>query len=155
MANVNKAKRIPAVKDWSDKPDKASTSHTICYLIKESKPTVFEENVMSKQTTEIRKNEKSSGCCCADEGQHRTKKIEQTMKSEDFPLHALAIKGAKCGGCVGKIERALQSVAGVEDARMNLDAGVVIVSGEVSTELLIRALEIVGFSATKAQYCEI
>lgn len=32
-----------AVRDWSDKPDKAPTGHMICHLIEESTATTFEE----------------------------------------------------------------------------------------------------------------
>lgn len=34
---------VLAVKDWSDKPDKAPTGHMICHLIEEFTPTEFEE----------------------------------------------------------------------------------------------------------------
>jgi len=107
--------------------------------------------MMSKQTTEIKENEKTGGCCCAGKNQHRSEGAERSVQGNDLPLHTLAVKGATCGGCVEIIERALQSVASVAEARMNLSTGIAIVSGEVAVESLISTLENVGFSAAKAE----
>ncbi|MEM9378278.1 MAG: heavy metal-associated domain-containing protein, partial [Pseudomonadota bacterium] len=35
----------------------------------------------------------------------------------------LSVRGAKCGGCLAKIEKALTRVPGVEQARLNLSTG--------------------------------
>lgn len=106
---------------------------------------------MSKQTTEIKENEKTGGCCGASKGQHQVDGANRTIQSNYLPQHTLTVKGATCGGCVEKIEQALLSVSGVEDARMKLSTGIAIVSGNVTTESLICALEDVGFSAAKTE----
>ena len=107
--------------------------------------------MMSKQTTDINKDGKAGGCCCSGKDQQRDEIANQAVQSNDLPLQKLAVKGASCGGCVGKIERALLSVAGVEEAHMNLSTGVAIVSGDAVMQMLIDALEAVGFSATQAE----
>jgi Cu+-exporting ATPase len=105
---------------------------------------------MRKKINELVKNEKVGGCCCADKAQLQAEGSDRSVEGNDFPLHKLIVTGATCGGCASKIERTLQSVAGVEEAHMNLSAGVAVVSGDVTTESLIKALENVGFSASKA-----
>lgn len=110
---------------------------------------------MSKQITAIGKNKEATGCCCASKNQRHAEAVEKTTQNSDLPRHLLAVNGATCGGCVGKIERALQSVYGVESARMNLITGVATVSGGVAIELLISALEKAGFSATTVEKSEI
>lgn len=59
----------------------------------------------------------------------------------------LRIYGASCASCVSKIEGALQGVDGVEGAVMNLAQSTVSVTGEASTEVLINAIESVGYDA--------
>lgn len=106
---------------------------------------------MSKQKIKIEETAKTDGCCCAVKEKVDSDTTERTLQSNDLPLHKLAVVGATCGGCVKKIEQALKSVAGVDDASMNLFAGIAIVSGDVAMSTLIRALEAVGFSATKVE----
>jgi Cu+-exporting ATPase len=60
----------------------------------------------------------------------------------------LLIEGAGCASCVGKIEKALQAVAGVESAEMNFAARTVAVTGTAAAESLIRAVENAGYNAT-------
>ena len=96
--------------------------------------------MMSAQTSVIKENKKTS-CCCAGKDQVRSEGTDRNVPDPDLPLHKLTVVGATCGGCVGKIERALQSVAGVEEARMNLSAGIAFVSGDVATETLVCALK--------------
>lgn len=59
----------------------------------------------------------------------------------------LLIEGASCASCVSKIETALQSVPGVESAEMNLAQRTVSVSGSVSSEPLVHAIEKIGYKA--------
>ncbi|MFC6673532.1 heavy metal translocating P-type ATPase [Marinobacterium aestuariivivens] len=61
----------------------------------------------------------------------------------------LTITGASCGGCVGKIEKALQGVEGVENASFNLADREAVVSGEVDVTALIAAIETAGFEASE------
>ncbi len=102
---------------------------------------------MKKQITENVKG----GCCCASDTRNQVEEIVAATQSTDLPRHTLMVKGASCGGCVDIIDRALLSVAGVEAASMDLSTGIAIISGDVTTETLINALESVDFSATKAE----
>lgn len=60
----------------------------------------------------------------------------------------LSVPGARCAGCISKIEKGLAAEAGVESARMNLTArrATVIWRGDAAPHL-IAALERVGFQA--------
>lgn len=60
----------------------------------------------------------------------------------------LAITGAKCAGCVKKIETALQSVDGITTAEMNFAERTAEVLGLASSSELIAAIEKAGFGAT-------
>ena len=59
----------------------------------------------------------------------------------------LLIDGASCASCVSKIEMALQAVAGVESAEMNLAQRTVSVAGSASSGPLIQAIENIGYQA--------
>ncbi|OZG75341.1 copper-translocating P-type ATPase [Hahella sp. CCB-MM4] len=60
----------------------------------------------------------------------------------------LNITGAKCAGCVRKIEQALQSVEGVEKASVNFADRTAEVEGSARCELLIAAVEDIGYGAS-------
>jgi len=64
--------------------------------------------------------------------------------------HELLIEGAGCASCVGKIESALQKVPGVTQASMNFAQRTVSVSGNVSDQSLIAAVEAAGYGAKVA-----
>jgi len=59
----------------------------------------------------------------------------------------LRIQGASCASCVSKIEGALNQVAGVEQAVMNLAQSTASVSGGASVEDLIKAVKHAGYEA--------
>lgn len=59
----------------------------------------------------------------------------------------LDIEGASCASCVGKIESALQSVAGVQSAEMNFAQRTVSVTGVAAPDALIQSVERVGYIA--------
>ncbi|XQW83848.1 heavy metal translocating P-type ATPase [Thalassotalea piscium] len=61
----------------------------------------------------------------------------------------LLIEGAGCASCVGKIEKALLQVAGVEQAAMNFALRTVTVTGNVKADELIKAVESIGYNAKK------
>ncbi|CAM4039835.1 heavy metal translocating P-type ATPase [Shewanella aquimarina] len=63
----------------------------------------------------------------------------------------LNIIGAGCASCVGKIEKALKSVPGVDSAEMNFAERIVDVSGSATPEQLITAVEAAGYNATQLQ----
>ncbi|MBN8553026.1 MAG: cadmium-translocating P-type ATPase [Caulobacterales bacterium] len=67
----------------------------------------------------------------------------------------LSVPGARCAGCISKIETGLTAVPGVESARMNLTArrASVIWRGETAPDL-IAALDRVGFQAHLAGVVE-
>lgn len=60
---------------------------------------------------------------------------------------ALIIEGAGCAGCVSKIETALKSIDGVDNAEMNFALRTVSVIGEVTPEMLIKTIETLGYNA--------
>jgi P-type Cu+ transporter len=59
----------------------------------------------------------------------------------------LIIEGAGCASCVGKIEAALTAIPGVGHAEMNFAQRTVSVSGQVATDVLVRAVEGAGYNA--------
>ncbi|MEK6674431.1 MAG: cation-translocating P-type ATPase [Planctomycetota bacterium] len=69
------------------------------------------------------------------------------MKSE---LVRLSIEGMTCGGCVSRVERALQSISGVTSAQVNLateSATVTCVDGLVDRKELVAAIRAAGYDA--------
>ncbi|PKI07772.1 Cu+ exporting ATPase, partial [Shewanella sp. 11B5] len=59
----------------------------------------------------------------------------------------LLIEGAGCASCVGKIEKALKTVAQVKQAEMNFADRSVMVTGEVDVARLLDAVEQAGYHA--------
>lgn len=61
----------------------------------------------------------------------------------------LTIQGMTCASCVGRVERVLKKVEGVQNAQVNLTTETAQVSyyGELNTEDLIQAIERAGFEA--------
>jgi len=59
----------------------------------------------------------------------------------------LLIEGAGCASCVGKIEKALKTVAQVDQAEMNFADRSVMVTGEVEVASLLEAVEKAGYHA--------
>ena len=72
------------------------------------------------------------------------------MNKSIEPSQDLIIEGAGCASCVGKIEQALTNTAGVESAEMNFALRTVSVTGEVASEVLIKAIETLGYNAENA-----
>ena len=62
-----------------------------------------------------------------------------------------ALSGASCASCVRKIESALESVPGVEDAKVNLAEKTLSVVGDVDQTRCIQAVEEVGYGAKPAR----
>lgn len=62
----------------------------------------------------------------------------------------LLIEGAGCASCVGKIEAALKCINGVESAEMNFALRTVSIVGDVDSEVLIKAIETIGYNARSA-----
>lgn len=66
----------------------------------------------------------------------------------------LSIGGMSCAGCVGSVEKALQGVAGVEQASVNFAEHVANVKGDVAPEVLIQAVIDAGYEAAQLQSAE-
>jgi Cu+-exporting ATPase len=63
---------------------------------------------------------------------------------------ALAIGGMTCASCSGRVEKALSKMPGVVSAEVNLaleSAQVTVLSGQVSTSQLVKAVEAAGYEA--------
>jgi len=73
--------------------------------------------------------------------------LDEKTAKDAKPIKYLRIHGASCASCVSKIEGALNKVAGVEQAVMNLAQSTVSVSGEAVVESLIKAVKQAGYEA--------
>ena len=59
----------------------------------------------------------------------------------------LSVPGMKCAACIGTVERALNAIPGVEDARVNLTLKRVSLRGALDAENAVQALAAVGYDA--------
>ena len=61
----------------------------------------------------------------------------------------LTVSGMTCGACVGPVEKAINSIAGVQKVEVDLASGIVKVEGNVSQHVkeIIAALEEEGYLA--------
>jgi len=59
----------------------------------------------------------------------------------------LSISGMSCAGCVSSVEKALQAVAGVSEARVNFAEHTAEISPAVNAEVLIKAVRDAGYDA--------
>ena len=62
-------------------------------------------------------------------------------------ITTLRITGMTCGHCVAAVTKALQGVAGVESAQVNLEREEGVIKGSVPAERLIKAVEEEGYHA--------
>lgn len=62
----------------------------------------------------------------------------------------LKIEGMTCQNCVKHVRKALESVAGVTSAEVDLDSGRATVEGEAAVADLIAAVEEEGYEAKSA-----
>ncbi|WP_374972429.1 heavy metal translocating P-type ATPase [Spongiibacter marinus] len=76
-----------------------------------------------------------------------SKVLDKNQANVSRDIKYLRIHGASCASCVSKIEGALQGVDGVKEAVMNLAQSTVSVTGGVSVEALVNAIEAVGYDA--------
>lgn len=79
--------------------------------------------------------------------QTSTDALERKEAEGANAIEYLRIQGASCASCVGKIEGALNRVAGVEKAVMNLVQSTVSVAGDAPVESLIEAVKQAGYEA--------
>lgn len=64
-----------------------------------------------------------------------------------LPTHMLLIEGMTCASCVSRVEKALQQVAGVSQARVNLGERSALVLGDADPEQLVAAVDAAGYGA--------
>lgn len=62
----------------------------------------------------------------------------------------LSVRGAKCGGCISKIERSVSVVPGVQQARMNLSNGKLFVAwqGETTASTIAKSVSDLGYGVS-------
>jgi copper chaperone CopZ len=58
------------------------------------------------------------------------------------------IDNMKCMGCVSTVQKALNELAGCEQATVDLDAAMAEVSGNVDSDQLVKTLTGLGYPAT-------
>src|SRR3546814_8761823 len=59
----------------------------------------------------------------------------------------LSIGGMTCASCVGRVERAIKAVPGVTEAAVNLATERATVHGQADVDILLAAIEKVGYDA--------
>jgi Cu+-exporting ATPase len=64
-----------------------------------------------------------------------------------LPTHMLLIEGMTCASCVSRVEKALQQVAGVSQARVNLGERSALVLGDADPQQLVAAVDAAGYGA--------
>lgn len=63
--------------------------------------------------------------------------------------YRLSIGGMSCAGCVASVETALNSVAGVEEARVNFAEHTAVVKGEMDLQDVINAVKLASYDAAE------
>lgn len=83
--------------------------------------------------------------------QNSIQALDEKQKATKNPnsTEHLRIYGASCASCVSKIEGALNRVAGVDEAVMNLAQSTVSVTGSASVDALAEAVEQAGYGAER------
>jgi len=64
-----------------------------------------------------------------------------------LPAHMLLIEGMTCASCVSRVEKALQQVTGVSQARVNLGERSALVLGDADPQQLVAAVDAAGYGA--------
>ncbi|MEO0608312.1 MAG: heavy metal translocating P-type ATPase [Pseudomonadota bacterium] len=75
-------------------------------------------------------------------------------KKDGLETLTLSVRGAKCGGCISKIEGAVTAIAGVEHARMNLSNGKLFVAWSGDDLANRVAAEVAGLGYGVAAFSE-
>jgi P-type Cu2+ transporter len=67
----------------------------------------------------------------------------------------VAVKGARCAGCIAKIEQGLGAIPGVEQVRLNLSSGkLAVVSRSVPPQVILRRVRDLGYEAQPFEAAE-
>jgi len=65
------------------------------------------------------------------------------------------VKGARCANCIAKIEKGVSAIPGVENARLNLSTGKLLVAGRALTpEKILKRLKDIGYDAQPFEAAE-
>lgn len=72
------------------------------------------------------------------------------MQSDAVRPVTLSITGMTCGGCVKTVERILSRIPGATDVTADLASGSAAITGNVSAEELVAALQAAGYAAEVA-----
>ncbi|WP_118985067.1 copper-exporting P-type ATPase CopA [Photorhabdus sp. CRCIA-P01] len=78
-------------------------------------------------------------------------KTDASVVSDNDESIQLLLDGMTCASCVNKVQKALQGVDGVENARVNLAERSALITGSASSEALIKAVEKAGYGAELIQ----
>jgi Cu2+-exporting ATPase len=67
----------------------------------------------------------------------------------------VAVKGARCAGCIAKIEQGVGAIPGIENARLNLSSGKLTVLGRaIAPQLILRRVRDLGYDAQPFEAAE-
>ena len=77
--------------------------------------------------------------------------IEEAGYATRLPVTELSIQGMTCASCVGRVEKALTRVDGVQTATVNLATERATITGLVTPEALIEAVQDAGYEAYEEQ----
>lgn len=91
----------------------------------------------------------SSVCVVSNALRLKTLRLNNKRKEEKKMTKTLTIEGMMCAHCQGRVEKALQEVAGVTEVTVNLDAKTAVVTAEnVNDEILTKAVTDAGYEVT-------
>jgi uncharacterized membrane protein YraQ (UPF0718 family)/copper chaperone CopZ len=75
-------------------------------------------------------------------------RLVSQQRSADERRIEVGVSGMTCGGCASKLERALQTTAGVSAVEVTVDPGKAIVSGSIDENHIRQVVEELGFGIT-------
>lgn len=83
----------------------------------------------------------------------KIKKLEQSRKEAKKMTKIMVIEGMMCGHCTGRVQKALEAVAGVESVVMSLEekTATVVASDSVTDELLSGVVTEAGYQVVKVE----
>lgn len=73
--------------------------------------------------------------------------MKARILQDTAPVQQFSLPAVHCAGCIGKIERGLDGLAGVQSVRMNLSLKRLTVTGKATPQDIVYALQNLGFTA--------
>ena len=69
-------------------------------------------------------------------------------QTKDMTLN-LSIDGMHCGSCVGRVEKAVKAVPGVQDIRVDLPKGAAHIryQADATVDAILKAIDVAGYEA--------